>query len=60
MFRNNRHVYRDLPTRENGSGGTRGNNSFRVDCPCPVTLAKIYSPRDCYFYTYIIDFNILI
>lgn len=51
-------VYRvchDLPTSENGYGGTRENNSFRADLPCPVTLVKIRSPRDCYIHTYFID-----
>lgn len=53
-------VYRvchDLPTSGNGYGGTRENNSFRADRPCPVTLVEIYSPRDCHIHSYIIDFN---
>ncbi len=57
MFRNNHHVYRDLPTCENGYGGTRGNNSFRADRPCPVTLVETRSPRDCYIYIYTTDFK---
>lgn len=53
-------VYRvchDLPTSGNGYGGTRENNSFRADRPCPVTLVEIYSPRDCHIHSYITDFN---
>lgn len=57
MFENNRRVCRDLPASENGSGDIRGNNSFRADRPCPVTLVETRSPRDCYIYIYTTDFN---
>lgn len=53
-------VYRvchDLPTSENGSGDIRGDNSFRADRPCSVTLVETHSPRDCYIYIYTTDFN---
>ncbi len=57
MFGNTCSVYRDLPTSENGSKHTRGNNSFRADRPCPVTLVETRSPRDRHIYIYITDFN---
>lgn len=57
MFRNACSVYRDLPTSENGYRGTRGNNSFRADRPCLVTLVEARSPRDRHLYIYTTDFK---